>query len=67
MGLSTISLGMSVSQEKKGKERKFIWPEGAVFTVMFLHEKQGEQGKRRALGAGATMEGELWSIFGAED
>jgi hypothetical protein len=30
-GLSTISLGKSVSQERKAKERKFVWVGGQHF------------------------------------
>jgi hypothetical protein len=33
---------------------------------MFLHGKE-ETTRKESIGAGATMEGELWSIFGAED
>jgi hypothetical protein len=31
-GLSTISLGKSVSQERQAKERKFVWVGTVVFS-----------------------------------
>jgi len=31
-GLSTISLGKSVSQERKAKGRKFVWVGTTIFT-----------------------------------
>jgi hypothetical protein len=33
---------------------------------MFLHEQQVEN-RKKSIGAGATMEGEFWSVFGDKD
>jgi hypothetical protein len=58
-GLSTISLGKSVSQERKSKERKFVWVGDKKFLVsqVFAWETRGEQ--ETELEVDATMEGEF--------
>jgi hypothetical protein len=58
-GLSTISLGKSVSQERKAK-RGNLYGLGQQFleSQVFVHGKKGER-EERELGAGATMEGEF--------
>jgi hypothetical protein len=35
-GLSTVNLGKSVSQERKTKERKFVWVETTIFSESSL-------------------------------
>jgi hypothetical protein len=68
MGLSTISLGKSVSQASKPKERKNLYGQkGAVFRQSCFCMNNKQRTEKKSIGAGATMEGKLWSIFGDKD
>jgi hypothetical protein len=64
-GVSPIILGKCVSQASKPKERKYLW---AITTILenqcFWHEQHTKR-KKEELGAGATMEGEFWTVFGS--
>jgi hypothetical protein len=63
-GLSTIILGKSVSQERKEKERNFVWVEREVTTVRAVWEVsqvcawKGDREKKRELGS-ATIGGKI--------
>jgi len=66
MELSTISVGMSVSQENSKMRGNLYDQWGAVFIVTVFHGKQ-ENKENRSFGVGTTVEGEFWSISGAKD
>jgi hypothetical protein len=63
MGVEYNQFGEVCKSSKQAKERKFVWEVTTVFRQsMFLHEQQAER-RKEELGAGETMEGELWSML----
>jgi hypothetical protein len=66
-GLSTISLGKSVSQERQAKERKFVWV-GTTILVSQVLCMRARREKETELEVDAAMEGNSrasWSVIGA--
>jgi hypothetical protein len=67
MGLSTISLGMSVSQENGEKERKFIWPNNIFRQSCFCMNNKTENKEEVHWSWSNNGGRNLEHVFGAED
>jgi hypothetical protein len=67
MGLKYNQFGDECESRKTTKGEEICMAKGAVLDSHIFCMGRERQQKRECIGAGATMEGKFWSIFGAED
>jgi hypothetical protein len=66
MGLKYNHLGDECKSRKQQK-RGNLYGQGGSFRQSCFCMNNKRTKEKKSIGAGATMEGEFWSIFGAED